>query len=408
MIGSLLLVLVVQTAPSGFTVESYGGSISQGTALAWTPDGRLLVAQLDGPIRVVKNGTLLDQPFHRLAVDHPQDTDRGVLGLCVDPGFASNGFVYVYFTNAQPASHNCVRRLRANPPTSDVSDGTETAILDLEDLGSDTMHNGGGIAFGPDGKLYLAVGDNAVAAHSQSIISRLGKLLRINPDCSIPGDNPTSFAGITGTPEGEFRAIYAAGLRNPWRFAFHPRTGRLFINDVGVSTWEEINDGAAGANYGWEGGDTDGARALAPFTDPLYQYGHSGVAPTGRAITGGTFYAPSKPQFPPEYVGKYFFADYGASWIYVLDPASPGAPVPFVTGAGGPVDLQVGPDGALYVLAIRTNPGVFRVSYPQAVQSPGGNGHAGDHKSCGATGVEAMLAALILGLTRAVRRRSAP
>lgn len=406
MIGSLLLVLVAQTAPSGFTVEPYGGSVPQGTAMAWTPDGRLLVAQLDGPIRVIKEGALLDLPFHTAAVDHPPDTDRGLLGICVDPGFASNGFVYVYYTAPQPASHNCVRRLRANPPGSDVSDGTETAVLDLEDLGSDTMHNGGGIAFGPDGKLYVAVGDNAIAAASQSVTSRLGKILRINPDGSIPGDNPTSFAGIPGTPEGDFRAVWAAGLRNPWRFAFHPRTGRMFINDVGVSTWEEINEGRAGENYGWEGGETDGARNLPPFTDPLFQYGHSGAAPTGRAITGGVFYDPSKAQFPASYAGKYFFADYVAGWIYVLDPASPGTAVPFLSGASGPVDLQVGPDGALYCLAIRTAPGVVRISYPSSAQSPGA-GHVGDHKSCGATGMEAALVAGILVLAGAVRRRPA-
>ena len=407
MIGSLLLVLVAQTAPAGFTVESYGGSLPQGTAMAWTPDGRLLVAQLGGPIRVIKQGTLVDQPFHTAAVDHPPNTDRGLLGMCVDPGFASNGFVYIYFTTPAPASHNCVRRLRANPPDSDVSDGTETAILDLEDLGSDTMHNGGGISFGPDGKLYVAVGDNAMAATSQSVASRLGKILRINPDGSIPGDNPTSFAGIAETPEGEFRAIWAAGLRNPWRFAFHPRTGRMFINDVGVSTWEEIDDGVAGSNYGWEGGETDGARTLAPFTDPLFQYGHSGLAPTGQAITGGVFYAPANSPFPSSYVDKYFFADYGAGWIYVLDPASPGTAAPFLSGASGPVDLQVGPDGALYYLAVKANPGVVRVSYPASTQAPGGDDPSKHHKSCGATGFEAVLVALILGLAGVVRRHPA-
>jgi glucose/arabinose dehydrogenase len=406
-IASLLLVVVAQTAPSGFTVEPYGGSVPEGTAMAWTPDGRLLVAQLDGPIRVIKKGVLLEQPFHTAAVDHPPDTDRGLLGICVDPGFASNGFVYVYFTTSLPAPHNCVRRLRANPATSDVSDGTEAAILDLENLGSDTMHNGGGIAFGPDGKLYVAVGDNALSATSQSVTSRLGKILRINRDGSIPGDNPSSFDGISGTSEGAFRAIWAAGLRNPWRFAFHPRTGRMFINDVGVSTWEEVNQGRAGANFGWEGGETDGARNLSPFTDPLFQYGHSGVAPTGRAITAGVFYAPSKPQFPSSYAGRYFFADYVAGWIYVLDPASPGTAAPFLSGASGPVDLQVGPDGALYVLARNGTPGVVRVSYATSAESPGGNEHAGDHKSCGATGFEAVLVATLLALAGAVRRRSA-
>src|SRR6185295_5874816 len=268
--------------------------------------------------------------------------ERGLLGLCVDPDFAANGFVYLYFTNPAPAPHNCVRRLKASGSDPDVSDGTETAIVDLEDLGADTMHNGGAIHFGSDGKLYVAVGDNADANHSQSLNSRFGKILRYNPDGSIPGDNPVSFSNLSGSPAGDFRAIWAVGLRNPFRFAIQPGTARLFINDVGVSTWEEINDGVAGANYGWEGANTDGARAMAGFTDPVFQYGHSGAVPMGKSITGGVFYNPSTLQFPSQYVGKYFFADWGSGFIRVLDPAAPGLSGAFLDGASGPVDLSVG------------------------------------------------------------------
>lgn len=410
MIGLLMALgtaLCAQSVPSGFTVDGYGGALEEGTSMAWTPDGRLLVAQIGGTVRVIQSGALLEAPFHTAQVDHASDTDRGLLGICVDPDFASNGYVYVYFTTSTPASHNCVRRLQASPPTSDVSDGTETAVLDLEDLGSDTMHNGGGIGFGRDGKLYVAVGDNAVSAFAQSLTSRFGKVLRLNPDGSIPSDNPTSFPGIAGSPQGEFRSIWAAGLRNPFRIASHRTTGRIFINDVGASTWEEIDAGEAGANYGWEGGDTDGARNLPGFRDPVLQYGHAGAAPTGRAITGGTFYDPSTALFPASYVGKYFFADYGAGWISWIDPASPGPANPFLQGASNPVDLQVGPDGALYYLAIGAAPGVYRVSYASAAPSPspGGTAHAGDHKSCGATGAEPFLVALLLGVAGAVRRR---
>ncbi len=335
--------------------------------------------------------------------------------MCLDPDFESNGYVYIYFTNPFPASHNCVRRLKANPPSSDVSDGTEIAIVDLEDLGSDTMHNGGGIQFGADGKLYVAVGDNAVAANAQSLQSRFGKMLRYNPDGSIPSDNPTSFQSIAGSPTGEFRAIWCVGLRNPFRFAFQPGTMRLFINDVGVSTWEEINAGVPGLNYGWDGGETDGARHIPGLTDPIFQYGHSGAAPTGNAITAGVFYNPaSAAMFPASFTGKYFFADYGAGFIYMLDPASPGAASPFLAAATGIVDLQIGADGALYYLGMKGTPGVYRVSYiatsPTNGPSPTtpGTDTSAQHRSektCGVTGAEPILLILIWGLIRALTRR---
>ena len=401
-----------QSVPSGFKVEAYGDSVTDGTTMAFAPDGRLFVGQLGGTVRVIKDGVLLGSPFHQAAVDHPADTDRGLLGVCVDPDFASNGYVYIYFTNPSPAPHNCVRRLKASPPSSDVSDGTETAIVDLENLGSDTMHNGGGIQFGGDGMLYLAVGDNAVAAFAQSLSSRFGKLLRYNADGSIPSDNPRSFAGIAGSPMGEFRSIWAVGLRNVFRFAFQPGTMRLFLNDVGADTWEEINDGAPGRNYGWEGGNSDGARGLASFTDPVFQYGHSGTVPMGKAITGGTFYNPSQVQFPSSFVGTYFFSDYVTGFIDVLDPASPGTPIEFLSGAPGPVDLQVGPDGALYYLAGRSTRGVYRVSYVARANETGSSsaGQVGDGKDngkCGASGLEVLLCLAFLRLLRTRRSRTA-
>jgi len=409
-----------QSVPPGFKVEAYGGGLTNGTSLACAPDGRVFVGQLNGAVRIIKDGVLLETPFHTATVESPPGTDRGLLGLCLDPDFASNGYVYIYFTHPSPAPHNCVRRLKADPAGSDVSDGTETAIVDLEDLGADTMHNGGAIRFGADGKLYLGIGDNAVSDFAQSLASRFGKILRYNPDGSIPADNPTSFAGIAGSTSGEFQAIWAVGLRNPFRFAFQPGTGRLFINDVGVSTWEEIDEGGPGLNYGWQGGNTDGARGLPEFTDPIFQYGHSGAAPTGMAITGGVFYNPSTAQFPASFVGKYFFADYGAGFIYVLDPASPGSATEFLQGASGPVDLQVGADGALYYLNNGAAGGVYKVSYPvqtaPPVQDPGPVPPAPDptpapapapakHKlSCGAVGLEPLL---LLALWIALRRRRA-
>lgn len=408
-----------QAVPSGFTVDAHGASLSNGTAIACTPDGRVFVAQIGGTIRVIRNGELKSTPFHQLTVDHPPATDRGLLGLCLDPGFATNGYVYAYFATPTPAPHNCVRRLKAATPDSDVSDGTETPIVDLEDLGADTMHNGGAIQFGSDGKLYIAVGDNAVPALSQSLNSRFGKVLRYNADGSIPSDNPTSFPGIGGTPSGEFRAIWSVGLRNVYRFAIQPGTMRMYLNDVGAASFEEINEGVAGMNYGWQGGDTDGARGLVDFTDPVFQYGHSGTTPAGRAITGGAFYNPAVTPFPASYVGKYFFADYVTGFIRTLDPAAPATSESFATGVHGIVDLQVGSDGALYYLDGTGTPGVYRISYaaspppdPDPAPSPApapapGTAKVGKKSStgCGATGAEAALLLVLLGAIRGYSRR---
>src|SRR6185295_4091561 len=281
-----------QSVPSGFTVDPYGGSIPMGTGMAWTPDGRLLVAQQTGAILVVKGGILQPTPFHTATVDMPAGSERGLLAIEVDPAFASNGWVYIYFTTPTPNPHNCIRRLQASAPGSDVSDGTETVIVDLEDLAA-TSHNGGALRFGGDGKLYLSTGDNTVAANAQSLTSRFGKILRYNPDGTIPLDNPYAFQGITGTTTGEFQAIWAVGLRNPWRMAFQPGTMHLHINDVGEDSWEEINEGTAGLNYGWEGGATDGVRNVADRTDPIFVYAHTFGTPMGSSITGGVFYNPT-------------------------------------------------------------------------------------------------------------------
>src|SRR5262249_374323 len=153
-------------------------------------------------------------------------------------------FVYVYYTSTTPAVHNRVSRFTAN---GDIAmTGSETVILDLNNLSSATNHNGGAIHFGPDGKLYIGVGENANGANSQTLSNLLGKILRINSDGTIPTDNP-----FFNTATGVNRAIWAMGLRNPYTFAFQPGTGVMYINDVGESTREEINLGQAGANYGW-------------------------------------------------------------------------------------------------------------------------------------------------------------
>jgi glucose/arabinose dehydrogenase len=156
--------------------------------------------------------------------------------------------------------------------------------------------------FGLDGKLYVAVGENANPSNAQTLGNLLGKLLRLNAGGTIPTDNP-----FFNEASGVNRAIWALGLRNPFTFAVQPGTGRIFINDVGQNTWEEINEGAAGANYGWP--DTEGPTSDPRFRPPLFAYRHGSSGTTGCAITGGAFYNPPSMQFPADYVGDYFFAD---------------------------------------------------------------------------------------------------
>ena len=318
--------------------------------MAFAPDGRLFVCQQGGQLRVIKNGSLLSTPFVSLTVDF--SGERGLLGIAFDPNFATNHYLYVYYTVATSPIHNRVTRFTA---TGDAAaPGSEVVILELNNLSSATNHNGGAIHFGPDGKLYIAVGENANGANSQTLSNLLGKMLRINADGTIPTDNP-----FFNTATGNNRAIWALGLRNPFTFAFQPGTGRMFINDVGESTYEEINDGIAGSNYGWP--ITEGPTSNPAFRGPIYFYGHGTSNTTGCAIVGGTFYNPPVPQFPSSYTGKYFFADLCNGWIRVFDPAT-GTATAFATGISGPVDLHVGPDGALYYLALGSGGQVFRVS----------------------------------------------
>jgi glucose/arabinose dehydrogenase len=343
--------------PANF-LETQISGLSNPTAMALHPDGRIFVCQQTGALRVIKNGVLLATPFTTLTVDF--SGERGLLGIAFDPNYATNRFIYVYYTATTPTTHNRVSRFTADIANEDIAvAGSEVPLLDLETL-SATNHNGGAIHFGPDGKLYVAVGDNAVAPNSQSVANRLGKILRINSDGTIPADNPTTFPNIALSPTGNNRAIWAVGLRNPFTFSFQAGTGRMHINDVGQSTWEEISVGAAGANYGWP--TCEGACGTAGMTNPIYQYSLAGP---DCAITGGGFYNPTTATFPAQYIGKYFLADFCGGWLKTIDPLSPpttGNAAGFATGISSPVDVHVANDGSLYYLARGPN-SVFRVQY---------------------------------------------
>ena len=321
--------------PAGFTDAQVAANLSSPTAMAIAPDGRIFVAQQGGAIRVIKDGQLLPDPFATVAAN--SSAERGLLGITFDPQFTTNHYVYVYYTAAAPTAHNRVSRFTA---AGDVASGIETALLDFPDIGGAIYHMGGALHFGPDAKLYIAVGDHQDGGKSQLLTSVFGKILRVNPDGSIPADNP-----FYGQASGVNRAIWARGLRNPFTFAFQPVSGHMFINDVGQETWEEINTGRAGGNYGWP--TSEGPNNTSGFDAPFYYYDHG----QGCSITGGAFYNPAVESFPPEHVGRYFFGDYCGGWIRTVDPASGSSVSGFATGIDGLVDIDVAPDGSVYYLA---------------------------------------------------------
>lgn len=349
----LFLFLVVWPAaasvPPGFTATVFVSGLISPTAMDFAPDGRLFVCQQGGALRVVKNGILLTRPLLTLPVDSAGE--RGLLGVALDPSFSSTNYVYVYYTSKTPATHNRVSRFTASGDT--VLAASELILLDLDNLSGATNHNGGAIHFGSDGMLYIAAGDNASSANSQTLDNLLGKILRINASGSIPPDNPFNL-----TATGKNRAIWCLGLRNPFTFSFQPGTGRLFINDVGANAWEEINHGLAGANYGWP--TTEGYTSNPSFKSPLFSYPHGSGTAAGEAIAGGAFYNPDVQQFPAKYAGDYFFGDYVNEWINVLN-LSDSTVTNFGSALGSVVDLKVHPDGNLYY--VTTGGVVTRIMY---------------------------------------------
>jgi glucose/arabinose dehydrogenase len=372
--------------PAGFTEAAVATGLSNATAMEFAPNGDLWVLEQTGAVKRFRPGaTTADVVGNLSTLAISSVGERGVLGIAFDPQYATNKHVYLYYTALSPVTHNRISRFTVNdsnaadyyfagtnasgPDAGSSGTPTEQDLFDLDPLSSATNHNGGAIHFGPDGKLYVAVGDNANGANSQSLQTDLGKLLRINSDGTIPADNP-----FLGDTTGNNRAIWALGLRNPFTFAFQPGTGRMFVNDVGLNSWEEIDEGVAGSNYGWPA--TEGDQGTPPtgpgtYLGPLYTYPHGSGPLQGGAITGGAFYNPAVQQFPASYAGDYFFADYVNSWINVLD-VSTGIATPFATNAPGTVDLRVGSDGSLYYLA-RDAGSVFRVTATPAWAGYAGN-----------------------------------
>jgi glucose/arabinose dehydrogenase len=309
------------TLPPGFADQAVVSGIPRPVALAFTPDSRLLVASQDGTLHVVSGGGLALLPALDLTDAVCSNSERGLLGIAVDPEFTSNGFLYVYYTHKKHGScptsggqtpANRVSRFTMSGDT--VARVSEQVLLDNIPSPAGN-HNAGDIHFGKDGLLYVSVGDGGCdyagdsgcqgandAARDRHVL--LGKILRVTRDGAVPAGNPftgpgTAACGLAGgtSPGLVCRETFAWGLRNPFRFAFDPNTPgtRFFVNDVGESHWEEIDEGVAGADYGWNVREGPCARASytacgpppAGMTNPVFAYRHD---TTGcRSLTGGAF-----------------------------------------------------------------------------------------------------------------------
>ncbi len=337
--------------------------LSLPTALASDAASRLYVCEQAGRIRLVANGKLQPEPVLDLqatVVKSRGYDERGLLGLALHPGFAQNRKFYVYYSARSGrggANHKSVveEYKMASPERADPKSGR--VLLEFDQ--PESNHNGGDMAFGPDGFLYIAVGDGGGAGdrhgergNGQNLNTLLGKILRIDVNGSpygIPADNP--FVNRQQVrPE-----IFAYGLRNPWRLSFDRQTGRLFVGDVGQNLFEEVDIVRKGGNYGWrirEGLHPFDDNQKAPdLVDPIAEYPHG---PEGISVAGGYVY---RGKGVPQLAGKYLFGDFIGP-VYYLSQSSEGAwtrgPVRF---ANQPAEWQVysfGQDaaGELYVLAV--------------------------------------------------------
>jgi glucose/arabinose dehydrogenase len=341
--------------PEDFEEIEIVSSLKAPTNMEFSPDGRLFVLEQAGKILIIKNGELLPTPFLTLK-EVDGSAEGGLLGLAFDPQFNTNGHFYVYYTKTGDPSTNQVVRFTVSATNPDVADPRSELVI-LDGIPAGLQHNGGQMQFGPDGKLYVATGEITKRSNAQSLRVLAGKILRINPDGSVPTDNP-----FVGTP-GARGEIWAYGLRNPFAGDIDPVTGRMYINDVGRKRADEINLGVAGANYGWPECEGECENPHPDFEDPIHTYSQQ----TGCAITGGAFYRGT--QFPKEYQGSYFFADLCKGWIKRLLPD--GTAADFVTeGPEIMVDLEVGPDGSLYYL-LYSKSGSYTGSYTTPPEADG-------------------------------------
>ena len=396
------------TLPPGFSdnlVANLGGP----TAIAFMPDTTMLVTAQGGTLRAVVGGVLQGTAVINLSSKVCSNSERGLLGVAVDPNFASNRYVFLYYTfnkfndpncpfNSGTSPVNRVSRFTMNTGSLTLDPTSETVLIDNINSPNGN-HNAGDLQFGKDGLLYVTAGDGGCdyagnsgcgglndASRDRNVL--IGKVLRIDHNGSIPAGNPFTGAGtarcnVTGsTTAGQIcQETFAWGLRNPFRLAFDPNNaGTVFnINDVGQDTWEEIDLGTSGADYGWNvregfcanGSTTNCGPPPAGMTNPIFAYGHTGGC---GAITGGTFVPAGV--WPAPYDQSYLFSDYNCGKIFrLVFSGGTYSSADFVTGLGASsaVDLVFGPFGATKALFYTTYAGggqVRRISFASTNSPP--------------------------------------
>jgi glucose/arabinose dehydrogenase/PKD repeat protein len=396
--------LAAATVPAGFTDVSLF-NVPGPTALAFTPDGRMLVTTQGGDLRVYKSGSLLAPPALDLTAVCT-DSERGLLGVAVDPDFAANRYVYLFYTYDVPSPGGCVNRVsRFTFGTGDtINPATELILVDNMPSPAGN-HNAGDVHFGRDGFLYISIGDGGCdwqndsgcagqndASRDQHVLT--GKILRITKTGGIPATNPFQGAGtarcnVTGqtTAGNKCQETFAWGLRNPFRFTMDPNNAgtRFFINDVGQGAWEEIDLGQSGVDYGWncrEGAHTNSTTgkcspAPAGMVNPFFEYSHSSSVPGTSvsgcgSITGGAFVPDG---LWPGYDAAFLFGDYNCGHLFKLVQGGGGAwsATDFASGTGGFTAMIFGPHGngqALYYLTYLGGGQVHRVSFDAPGNEP--------------------------------------
>lgn len=328
-------------------------------------DPRLFVVEKTGGIRIVKDGVLLEAPFLDVTAQVSAGGEQGLLGLAFDPEYAANGRFVVHYTDL--AGNTVLSRFQVSADPDRADPASEQLILTAVQPASN--HNGGQVAFGPDGFLYLGLGDGGGSGdpqgRGQGLIDLLGSILRINirtgDPYTVPGDNP-----FAGNPDAR-PEIWSYGLRNPWRFSFDRANGDLYIGDVGETRLEEIDvstpaDGAGrGVNYGWS--VMEGSQCFrgsgcdqTGLTLPVLQYSHQ----EGCSVTGGYVYRGSA---IPSLQGHYFYADFCQGWVrsfrYAGGSVTEEASWPTLS-PGGPI-LSFGEDSAGELYVLQAGGGVFKI-----------------------------------------------
>ncbi len=372
--------VTVNAINPAFVNEVVVPDITAATTIAFLPDGRMLVGELTGHVWVVQAGANSPDPTPFLTIDYSLlFGEQGLMDIALDPNFAQNGYYYVFYTHGFSGQHNRDTLSRFTASGNSTVAGSEL-VLWQDDRDANGEHHGGAIAFGLDGKLYFTTGEHFDPPEAQDLTTFRGKVLRINSDGTVPTDNP--FYDGAGPNKD---AIWAYGLRNPYRMSIDPVTGVMYIGDVGGNdpntAIEELDIGARGANYGWPLEEGDGG--VPGTTPPIYSYPHNG---RDAAITGGFVYRGT--QFPSEYYGSYFFGDYVQNTLKRLTFDAngnvsnvvnfwPSDGTPDTTAVGDPVKILQGPDGSLYYVDIGFNDqhvpneaGIHRISYSITNQPP--------------------------------------